>query len=305
MLPTKTNRLFGTDGIRSVAGTPPLDLVTVARLGTALVRALKKPSPKFLLGRDTRESGTWIERELVRGARLAGARCVSVGVLPTPAVALLTHERSFDAGIVISASHNPYQDNGIKLFSSTGEKFNAEFEAKVEAIMGDASWKVEDVVYESIDTDDWVDGAYLDGTSTRSSAYITEDGYIVNVPAPYSLEYIKTGKRFIIRVNDDSTTSLVFGGGLIRGSTIEETRLLQTDQAGIVIPGETQNALEDAIDPLSSDASSTLGETPANTTLTITYRVGGGINSNTTSGDISSIYSKNILNGVSDSGKNL
>ena len=109
------------------------------------------------MGRDTREAGTWIERELVRGARLAGARCVSVGGLPTPAVALLTHERSFDAGIVISASHNPYQDNGIKLFSSTGEKFNAEFEAKVEAIMGDASWKVEDVVYESIDTDDWVD----------------------------------------------------------------------------------------------------------------------------------------------------
>jgi len=154
-------------------------------------------------------------------------------------------------------------------------------------------------------TDDWVSGEYLDGTSTRSSAYITEDGYIVNVPSPYSLEYIKTGKRFIIKVNDDNTTTLQFGGGLLRGSTIEETRLLQTDQAGIVIPGETQNALEDAIDPLSSDASSTLGETPANTTLTITYRVGGGINSNTMSGDITSIYSKNILNGISDSGKNL
>ena len=157
MPPTKTNRLFGTDGIRSVAGTPPLDRVTVARLGAALVQALEKLSPKFLLGRDTRESGTWIERELVRGARLAGARCVSLGVLPTPAVALLTHKRSFDAGIVISASHNPYRDNGLKFFSSTGQKFDTEFEAKVEAIMDGASWEVEDVVYESIDTDDWID----------------------------------------------------------------------------------------------------------------------------------------------------
>ena len=154
-------------------------------------------------------------------------------------------------------------------------------------------------------TDDWVNGTYLEGTSLRNSAYITEDGYIVNVPAPYTLEYLKTGKRFIIRINDDNTTTVVFGGGLLRGSTIEETRLLQTDQAGIVIPGETQNALEDAIDPLSADASSTLGETPANTTLTITYRVGGGINSNTPSGDITSIHSKTILNGVSDTGKNL
>ena len=157
MLPTKKKRLFGTDGIRSVAGTPPLDLVTVARLGSALVRALKKSSPKFLLGRDTRESGIWLERELVRGARLAGAHCVSVGILPTPAVALLTYERSFDAGIVISASHNPYQDNGIKIFSSNGEKFDTEFEARVEAIMDDTSWEVEDVVCEAIDMDDWVD----------------------------------------------------------------------------------------------------------------------------------------------------
>tara|TARA_R110002012_G_scaffold241036_1_gene415280 strand:+ start:664 stop:2961 length:2298 start_codon:yes stop_codon:yes gene_type:complete len=154
-------------------------------------------------------------------------------------------------------------------------------------------------------TDDWVDGSYAEGTSARSSAYITEDGYIVNVPTPYTLEYLKTGKRFIIKINDDNTTTLVFGGGLLRGSRIEETRLLQTDQAGIVIPGETQNALTDAIDPLSADASSTLGETPANTTLTVTYRVGGGINSNTTGGDIASIHSKTILNGVSDSGKNL
>ena len=135
MLPTKTKRLFGTDGIRSVAGTPPLDLVTVARLGSALVRALKKSSPEFLLGRDTRESGIWLERELVRGARLAGARCVSLGVLPTPAVALFTHKRSFDARIVISASHYPYRDHGLKFFSSTGQKFDTEFEAIVEAIM--------------------------------------------------------------------------------------------------------------------------------------------------------------------------
>ena len=154
-------------------------------------------------------------------------------------------------------------------------------------------------------THDWVDNSFAEGISERSSAYVTDGGHIVNVPTPYTLDYIKTGKRFTIRVNDDNTTSLLFGGGLLRGSAIEETKLLQTEQAGIVIPGETQNALNDPIDPLSVDVSSTLGETPANTILTITYRVGGGINSNVPAGDIASIDTKTILNGISDSGRNL
>ena len=115
-------QLFGTDGIRGTAGTYPLDVETVRRVGAALVRALPHENAKLLIGRDTRESGVWIERELAHGARSAGASVQSIGVGPTPAVAYLTGSLDFDAGVVISASHNPFQDNGIKVFSGAGRQ---------------------------------------------------------------------------------------------------------------------------------------------------------------------------------------
>jgi phosphoglucosamine mutase len=134
--------LFGTDGVRGRAGTPPLDHPTVRRLGAALVRALPDgtASPQFLIGRDTRESGGWIEAELAHGACGEGAVVTSAGVVPTPAVAFLTRTGTYDAGVVISASHNPYEDNGIKVFSGKGEKFTEAVEREVEAIMADTTW---------------------------------------------------------------------------------------------------------------------------------------------------------------------
>ncbi|GMV20187.1 MAG: phosphoglucosamine mutase [Acidimicrobiia bacterium] len=136
-------RLFGTDGVRGVAGTAPLDPPTVARLGGALVRALGlERSARLLIGRDTRESGEWIERELARGAASQGADVTSVGVLPTPGVAYLTRTGDVDLGVVISASHNPFHDNGIKVFSGKGEKFGEQTERQVEAIVADTSWQV-------------------------------------------------------------------------------------------------------------------------------------------------------------------
>jgi phosphoglucosamine mutase len=136
-------KLFGTDGVRGQAGTFPLDTRTVRRLGMALVKALPRgeAAPGLLVGRDTRESGEGIERDLALGARAAGATVVSAGVIPTPAVAHLTRSQGFAAGLVISASHNPYHDNGIKVFSGGGEKFTEALEAEVEAIMADASWR--------------------------------------------------------------------------------------------------------------------------------------------------------------------
>src|SRR5690242_2147497 len=105
-----SHRLFGTDGVRGKAGEYPLDHETVARLGAALVRAMRSGDrpPRFIVGRDTRESGDWIERELARGVHSEGAEITSAGVLPTPAIAYVTREMSYDAGIVISASHNPF-----------------------------------------------------------------------------------------------------------------------------------------------------------------------------------------------------
>jgi phosphoglucosamine mutase len=138
-------KLFGTDGVRGKAGEYPLDHETVARLGAALVRALRQESAKplrFIIGRDTRESGEWIERELARGVHAEGAAIASAGVIPTPATAYITREMGFDAGLVISASHNPFQDNGIKVFSGRGEKFTEALEEHVESIIADRSWSV-------------------------------------------------------------------------------------------------------------------------------------------------------------------
>jgi phosphoglucosamine mutase len=136
-------QLFGTDGVRGTAGHFPLDAATVRRIGAALVRALPHgpESPRLLIGRDTRESGGWIEAELAHGAAGEGASVTSAGVVPTPAVAYLTRTGSYDAGVVISASHNPFEDNGIKVFSGRGEKFTEKVEHEVEAIVADPSWQ--------------------------------------------------------------------------------------------------------------------------------------------------------------------
>ena len=146
-------RLFGTDGVRGKAGVFPLDHTTVRRLGAALVRALPHGTepPHLLIGRDTRESGSWIEAELAHGAGGEGAEVTSVGVVPTPAVAYLTRAFSeYDAGVVISASHNPFEDNGIKVFSGRGEKFTEAVEREVEAIVADPSWDVRDGAPEEV-----------------------------------------------------------------------------------------------------------------------------------------------------------
>ena len=137
-----STRLFGTDGVRGTAGTYPLDHQTVRRIGAALVRALPSGTPRVLIGRDTRESGEWLERELAHGARACGAEVISAGVVPTPGVAYLTRSSDFTAGVVISASHNPFEDNGIKLFSGGGEKFSEELERHVETIVADRAWEV-------------------------------------------------------------------------------------------------------------------------------------------------------------------
>jgi phosphoglucosamine mutase len=127
-------KLFGTDGIRGIAGEAPLDATTVFATGLALGHSLRKTAaePRVILGRDTRESSPWIAATLAAGLRKTGARVESAGVLPTPGVAFLTHSHGFDAGVVISASHNPWRDNGIKLFGADGFKLPDALELAIE-----------------------------------------------------------------------------------------------------------------------------------------------------------------------------
>ncbi len=126
--------LFGTDGIRGVAGQKPLDPKTIHTIGVALAHSLKHESgaAKVLLGMDTRESSEWIAATLTAGLMAGGATVESAGVITTPAIAFLAREHKFSAGVVISASHNPWEDNGIKLFGPDGYKLPDATEVRIE-----------------------------------------------------------------------------------------------------------------------------------------------------------------------------
>jgi phosphoglucosamine mutase len=182
-------RLFGTDGVRGRAGVFPLDAPTVRRLGAGLARTLAdggKPVT-FLAGRDTRESGGWIERELAYGIGSQGGALISAGIVPTPAIAYLTPRFGFTAGVVISASHNPFEDNGIKVFSGAGEKFTEVLEQLVEASVADSSWTVPDGDAPAVDERDYR-RAYIDhlkeilpGPTRRRVAIDCANGATVSV----------------------------------------------------------------------------------------------------------------------------
>ena len=152
-------KLFGTDGVRGVAGEWPLDPPTITRLGAAIARTHGRGA-RIVLGRDTRESGGWIAREFARGATAAGATVTDAGILPTPGVAYLTGSDGFAFGVVLSASHNPFADNGIKVFAGGGQKFGEEQERAVEAIVADSSWQIDGAPDAALTSADFI-GPYL------------------------------------------------------------------------------------------------------------------------------------------------
>jgi phosphoglucosamine mutase len=134
MTPTDSRKLFGTDGIRSVAGHPPLDPTTIVAVGLALAHSLGAGTrvPRVLIGRDTRQSSLWITNTLAAALGEGGVQVESAGITTTPAVAFLVRRHGFDAGVVVSASHNPWQDNGIKLFGGDGFKLPDAVELAIE-----------------------------------------------------------------------------------------------------------------------------------------------------------------------------
>lgn len=185
-------KLFGTDGIRGKAGEAPLDRETVARVGAALAAVCgpQDRAMRVLMGRDTRESGTWIEQELARGLDNGTAEVVSAGVLPTPAIAYLTPLGRFDAGIVISASHNPFEDNGIKVFGPPGEKLSESVERTIEARVHDGSWQLD------------ASAAACLSFADLSKAYLDHARQIL--PDPGSL----TGSRIVLDCANGATAAL-------------------------------------------------------------------------------------------------
>ncbi|MGH9431532.1 MAG: phosphoglucosamine mutase [Terriglobia bacterium] len=159
-------KLFGTDGVRGVAGHYPLDRETVSRLGWALATYLARQnqsSPlRVVLGEDTRESSAGIAQSLGSGLATGGAQAVHVGVITTPGIAFLTRHHPFSAGVMISASHNPYEDNGIKVLASEGVKLPEAAELEIEDHLARAPSKIGAWKEESPETARHLVDDYLD-----------------------------------------------------------------------------------------------------------------------------------------------
>jgi phosphoglucosamine mutase len=180
-------KYFGTDGIRGVAGASPLDPETLVRLGKAVAMIFMQAHPKkrarVLVGKDTRLSGYMIESSLAAGITAMGADLMLCGPVPTPGVAYLTKSMRADAGIVISASHNPFEDNGIKIFGADGFKLPDVLEEKVESLLapGVLDGKTTDAGH--------IGKAYrIDDAVGRYTVFLKE-----NFPRELSLDGMKVG----------------------------------------------------------------------------------------------------------------
>ncbi|HEY8713871.1 MAG TPA: phosphoglucosamine mutase, partial [Candidatus Acidoferrum sp.] len=163
--------LFGTDGIRGVPGTPPLDDATLFSIGRALGDYLLRehPAARVLIGMDTRESGPHLAEILAAGLAQSGASVAFAGVITTPGVACLVRQNDFAAGVVISASHNPFHDNGVKLFSHAGMKFPDAVEELLEAdiLAHRENYQPQPVNNSMLSADESLDAEYLDYLRSR------------------------------------------------------------------------------------------------------------------------------------------
>jgi len=163
-----SRQLFGTDGIRGVAGEPPLDRRTAYALGVALgswARSFAHASDgsaEVLIGMDTRESSQWLAEQVAGGLARSGTSARFAGVITTPGVAYLTRTGPFAAGVMISASHNPYHDNGLKVISHSGYKLADAVELELERLMREWLEKGEDASPKELKADPALDNVYTD-----------------------------------------------------------------------------------------------------------------------------------------------
>ncbi len=182
-------RLFGTDGIRATANHYPMTPDIILKVGQALGYLIKKDPPrnnhpKVVIGKDTRLSGYMVELALTSGLNSMGVHVQLVGPLPTPGIGFLARNMRADAGIVISASHNPYHDNGIKIFGSDGFKISSEMEDEIEKLV--------------LDTD--LEPLLAEGPNLGRTKRIEDAAgrYIVDLKNTYPLEYTLDGVRIVL-----------------------------------------------------------------------------------------------------------
>jgi phosphoglucosamine mutase len=189
---------FGTDGIRGTVGQPPITPDFVLRLAHAVGHVLKKdePRPTVLIGKDTRISGYMLESALESGFNSAGVDVVLLGPLPTPGVAYLTRAQRASLGVVISASHNPYPDNGIKFFSSQGAKLSDDWERAVEAALGEPpAWADSATLGKARRLDDAA-GRYIEFCKSTFANDLSLKGMTIVVDAAHGAAYHIAPKVF-------------------------------------------------------------------------------------------------------------
>ena len=193
-----TRRYFGTDGIRGAVGIPPITPDVVLRLGHAVGRVLRRSEdrPTVLIGKDTRISGYMLESALESGLNSAGVDVVLLGPLPTPGVAYLTRAQRASLGVVISASHNPFQDNGIKFFSAQGAKLDDAWELAVEAVLDEAPQWVDSATLGKSRRLDDAAGRYIEFCKSTFPSDLTLKGMRLVVDAAHGAAYHIAPKVF-------------------------------------------------------------------------------------------------------------
>ena len=193
-----TRKYFGTDGIRGKVGQSPITADFVLRLAHAVGRVLKRTEdkPTVLIGKDTRISGYMLESALESGFNSAGVNVVLLGPLPTPGVAYLTRAQRASLGVVISASHNPFDDNGIKFFSAQGSKLSDAWELDVEVVLGDAPVWADSANLGKAKRLDDAAGRYIEFCKSTLSNELTLKGLKIVVDAAHGAAYHIAPKVF-------------------------------------------------------------------------------------------------------------
>jgi len=249
-------RLFGTDGVRGVANQYPITSEIALKLARALAQVFRRPSGRhrrILIGKDTRLSGYMLETAMASGLCSMGADVMLVGPMPTPGIAFLTRTMRAAAGVVISASHNPYQDNGIKFFSHEGFKLDDEIERQIEELVFDES-KLErgvgpEEIGKAMRIDDAI-GRYLVFLKSCLQRACTFDGLKVVIDCANGAAYKvgpdvldELGANVIAIGVDPDGKNINSGCGAVNPDVVREAVLREHADIGIALDGDADRAI--------------------------------------------------------------
>ena len=247
--------LFGTDGMRGVANLEPMTSATVTRLGMAIAARLRQPGrhTRIAIGKDTRLSGYMFESALASGIVAMGADVWLTGPLPTPGIAFITSSMRCDAGVVISASHNPFQDNGIKLFSRTGFKLPDDDEAEIERLVVsgsiDALRPTREQIGKAFRIDDAVGryNVFAKGTFPR---HLTLDGLTVAIDCGHGAAYKvapevleELGARVVALGVDPDGENINRDAGALHPEHLQEAVRAAGAHVGVALDGDADRAI--------------------------------------------------------------